>query len=266
MIKNIIYSIYSIYALLAFFIFMPIVVPFYLIVAYLPGLKERQRTLAMLWANNMFILGWSILTGVPLRRTGHENIDPNQTYVFVANHVNMLDITLIGRFFNHYGKPLAKKEIGKIPLVGILFRYTSFLVDRSSAQSRKMALYNMIDALKEGCSLVILPEGTRNRSNLPLRDFHAGAFKVAIAAQVPIVPMVLIGLRHLQPVESFRLYPGKITLKYLPPIPTVGLTDADTEDLKQQVFEAIKATLLAEDAYWKGWQTAENAQLHNTIK
>lgn len=254
MLKNIAFSIYSIYALLAFFIFMPIVVPFYLIVAYMPGLQSKKRTLLMLKANNWFIFGWSLLTGVSLRKTGQENIDPNQTYVFVSNHVNMLDITLIGRFFNHYGKPLAKKEIIKVPLVGTLFKHTSFLVDRSNPQSRKMALYSMIEALKGGCSLFILPEGTRNRSEFPLREFHSGAFKVAVAAQVPILPVVLIGLRHLQPVESFRLYPGKVTLKYLPPIPTIGLTDADVDALKEKTANMIKAVLLEEDEYWKTWK------------
>lgn len=230
---------------------MPIVVPFFLIVAYFPGLTPQQRTLKMLWANNMFIAAWSFLTAFSLKKIGQEQIDPNQTYVFVANHVNMLDIPLVGRHFRHYGKPLAKKEIVKIPLLGTLFKYTSFLVDRSNPESRKKAVYSMIDALKDGCSLIILPEGTRNKTAKPLQDFHAGAFKVAIAAQVPIVPMVLIGLRELQPAASFRLYPGKITLKYLAPIPTIGLTDADTNALKEQVYDAIQAVLLEEDVYWR---------------
>jgi 1-acyl-sn-glycerol-3-phosphate acyltransferase len=73
----------------------------------------------------------------------------------------------------------------------------------------------MVTSLKGGLSLLIFPEGTRNRTPEPTKDFYDGAFKAAIAAQVNVAPFVLINIRHLQPVDSKLVYPGRVTMRFL---------------------------------------------------
>lgn len=244
-------KLYSIYAIVMFALFVPIMVPYYFVIAYLPFLTDRQKNLAMLRGNSAFLWVWEKLTGVHHIKEGGEYIDPNAAYVFVGNHVNLLDITMMGRYFTHYGKALAKAEVAKIPLLGYMFSCISIFVDRSSPESRKESVEQMKNVLLSGCSIIMMPEGTRNRTDKPLAPFHNGAFVIAIAAQVPVIPFVLLGLKGLQPVHSWQLRPGKITLRYLPPIPTKGLTQDDVEMLKEKVQDTIIATLRKDDPYWK---------------
>ena len=105
--------------------------------------------------------------------------------------------------------------------------------------------------MKNGLSLLIFPEGTRNRTPEPTKEFYDGAFKATIAAQANIAPIVLINIRHLQPVDSNWVYPGRITMRFLDPISTVDMTEADTEALKNKTRGMIDEVLRKEDVLYK---------------
>lgn len=242
---------YSIYAILMFAMFIPVMVIYYLLLAYMPKWTDRQKNVAMLKSNSAFLAVWEKLVGIQQIKEGEENVDANATYVFVGNHVNLLDITMMGRHFTHYGRALAKAEVAKIPLLGTMFSCISILVDRSNPESRKKSLEQMVKVLQSGCSIIMMPEGTRNRTDKPIAHFHHGAFTAAISAQVPILPFVLLGFKGQQPVSSWLLTPGKITMRYLAPIPTQGLTLDDVEMLKEKVKDIMVAVLLKDDPYWK---------------
>lgn len=242
---------YSLYAFAIFAFFVPFMVIYYFFIAYLPLQTEKQKTLTLFQGNSLFLSIWEKIVGIKQLAEGHEYVDKNETYVFICNHVNMLDITLMGRHFTHYAKILAKKETQNIPLLGLLFKHIAIFVDRSSAESRKKSMELMQEVLASGCSILIAPEGTRNRTEKPLAPFHSGAFRLAIAAQVPILPLVFLDLKEAQPINTFQVKPATIRVKYLPPIPTKGMTENEVEVLKEKVINQILKVLYEEDSYWK---------------
>ena len=202
--------------------------------------------------NNLFLHRiWSTFSGIWVKVEGREKIIADKTYVFVANHSNALDIAFTGSCINHYYKPLVKKELLSTPVLGQLLRMTSLAVDRKDAESRKKSTIKMIDWLKNGLSLLIFPEGTRNRTELPLKEFYDGAFKVAIESKASIAPIVLINIRGLQEATSLMVKPGLVTMRFLDPIDTTNMTNDDVESLKNKVHQQIEAILVAEDKLYK---------------
>ena len=248
--KKILASIYTVYVGLLFFLCLTC-----MLIIYVPLLlirNERTRMKVVYFFNKLFLKWiWSSLVGIWVTIEGREKIDDDKTYAFVCNHSNMLDIPFTASCIEHYYKPLVKKELMSFPVLGPLLRMTSLGVDRSSPESRKNISAKMAEVMRNGLSLLIFPEGTRNRTPEPTKEFYDGAFKAAIAAQANIAPMVLINIRHLQPVDSNWVYPGRITMKFLDPISTVGMTEADTEALKNKTRSMIDEVLRKEDVLFK---------------
>lgn len=229
-------GVYSIYALLWFFILMVPVLVLYILISWMPD-KIRLRNIYRI--NWVWLHLWSIGTGVWTKLEGRKNLDSSQAYVIICNHSNMLDIPVAGGRLQHAFKPLAKKEFLKVPIFGWIMGMISVLVDRKSTKSRVESLEVMVATLKEDISLLIFPEGTRNKTDSPLTPFHDGAFRVAIQAQKPVLPIVMLNIRNLQPVGTFRVYPGLVVLRILPSIPTKGMINDDLAKLKKQVFDAM---------------------------
>lgn len=239
-------ALYGIWVMLLFFVVLTLMLPFYILLLPFP---DRTATLWRYKIHKFFFYTWGFLTGIRMQVENDEKRDPNQVYVITGNHCNMLDIPLTGCNIQHYFKPLVKKEIQYVPILGQLFALAAIPVDRSNPESRKKSMELMIRKLKQGMSIMIYPEGTRNRTDKPLKEFHSGAFRLAIQAQVPILPFVQLNLRHLQPVTTMRVYPGTITMKFLDPIPTAGLADTpeEVEKLKQLVFSVMEKEVITHE-------------------
>jgi 1-acyl-sn-glycerol-3-phosphate acyltransferase len=125
-------------------------------------------------------------------------------------------------------------------------------VDRSSIESRKHSTQIIIDKLKSGVSFLIFPEGTRNKTGQPLKSFYSGAFKTAVMAQVPIVPMVYLDHRKLQPVEGYRFYPGRIRVRILDPVETTGIAYEQAGELQERIFREMEEVIVREDRDMSG--------------
>lgn len=252
-IKNIINIIYSAYCIVLFFVVLFLLLIVYAAVYFL---NDRTRTLAAYRANRILSLVWLTLCGYTIEVEGWEKIDPNKTYMFVANHTNMLDLPITGFFLQHYYKSLVKKELQYVPIFGLLIKVSSVKVDRSNPESRKHSTQIIVDDLNKGISFMIFPEGTRNKTNQPLKSFYSGAFKTAVMAQVPIVPMVYLNHRHLQPVKGYRFYPGHISVKILDTIETTGLQYEQADELQQKVYKLIEKVIIKEDITFSGSEIA----------
>jgi 1-acyl-sn-glycerol-3-phosphate acyltransferase len=226
-----------------------------MLILYVPLLlvrNDRSRMKIIYVLNKVFLKWiWSNLVGIWVTVQGREKIESDKVYAFVCNHSNMLDIPFTASCIDHYYKPLVKKEMMSVPVMGPLLRMTSLAVDRKSPESRSQTFQKMVDSMKGGLSLLIFPEGTRNRTPEPTKEFYDGAFKAAIMAQANIAPFVLINIRHLQPVDSNLIYPGRVTMRFLDPISTVGMTEADTDALKNRVRGMIDEVLRKEDYLFK---------------
>lgn len=203
---------------------------------------EYKRTLAIMKWYRLWMDVYLPVVGCPIRRQGMENFQAGQNYVVVANHNALVDILVSTPSVPGASKTLAKAELARIPIFGLIYRSGSILVDRKDPDSRRKSLQAMRTVLDQGMHLVLYPEGTRNKSSAPLKTFYDGAFLIAVAAQKPIIPALLFHTRDiLPPGKTFFARPHPIPIHFLEPISTHGLTQVDVPRLKQQVFEVMMA-------------------------
>ena len=248
MLKKIIHGIYSGWVLLLFFVTGIPVLLLYFIIYPLPN-NIRLRWVYRI--NYVWLTSWGLLSGIIIQTKGDKKRDPKETYVFISNHCNLFDIVMTGSRIQHAFMPLAKKEVLKVPVLGQLVGINSVPVDRSSKESRRQSFERMVERIRQKTSILIFPEGTRNRTAKPLKEFYDGGFRLAITTQVPIMPIVLLNIRKLQPVGTFLVSPGKISLNFLDPIPTKGMELTDVEKLKQMVFDRMQKFILENDIFFK---------------
>jgi 1-acyl-sn-glycerol-3-phosphate acyltransferase len=180
---------------------------------------------------------WLHLIGCPVTVKGKENFAKGQTYVVTCNHNAMLDVPMSAPFIPGPNQTIAKKEFTKVPLFGFYYARGSVLVDRKSDGSRRRSFEDMKAALRKGFHMCIFPEGTRNRSNEPLKPFFDGAFKLAVDTKTSVIPAVILHTKKAMPTHKvFYLMPHPLEIHFLPPISSEGLT---TKELKDKVFQIM---------------------------
>ncbi|MDL5049262.1 lysophospholipid acyltransferase family protein [Oscillatoria amoena NRMC-F 0135] len=194
------------------------------------------------WMGYKFLWLWSWifskLTFIPYQFYGRENIIRGKSYIFVSNHTSFLDIPGIRLMIPGEFRPIAKKELLKIPVFGIIVKAATVVVDRSSHESRKKSMEYAKHILKLGISMLIFAEGTQNRTKEILQPFKDGAFRIAIDTQTPILPMVVIGAGRLMPPGTLNLRPGVIKIIAGKEI---GLESAaDVASLKHQTYAVME--------------------------
>ena len=182
------------------------------------------------------------LSGVRVNVVNREYATQQRTAVFVCNHVSNIDPPALFMVLPRIAVIL-KRELRKIPLLGYVMELGGFIyVDRQARDSRRGALETAVTTLRNGISLLIFPEGTRSPDGR-LLPFRPGPFSMAIEAQVPIVPITVHGTRALMPKGEGSIRPGRITLRFLPPVPTVGLTTADRAGLMERVRAVMEQSV-----------------------
>jgi len=161
LLRNIINLLYSAWCIVTFFIVLALLLLVYTAVFFM---NDRFRTLTAYRANRALSWAWMKICGYTLEIHDWDKVDPAKTYMFVANHTNMLDLPITGYFLQHYYKSLVKKELKYVPIFGFLIKVSSVPVDRSNAESRRHSTQIIVDDLKRGISFLIFPEGTRNKT------------------------------------------------------------------------------------------------------
>jgi 1-acyl-sn-glycerol-3-phosphate acyltransferase len=195
---------------------------------------------------------WLILktTGVRVSVEGLERITPGATYVFVSNHQSIYDIPVIFASLPYQLRIIAKESLAKFPVLGWhLRRGGHLLVDRrkpggSTILGRWRAL------VKDGLSLIIFAEGTRSVDGRVAR-FKAGSFLLALQAGLPIVPVAVVGTRHVMQKGRLRTEPGDVRLIVHDPIyppPIESPTVRDAKRLADAVHAIVEATVNAGSA------------------
>ena len=112
-------------------------------------------------------------------------------------------------------------------------------MDRKNDQSRRKSLEMMRSVLQQNIHMCIYPEGTRNRTDQPLKPFYDGAFKLAIDAKKEVMPCVIFGTKEAMPInKGFYLVPKRLEIHFLP---TVASIDNTAAELKDKVFDIMKA-------------------------
>jgi 1-acyl-sn-glycerol-3-phosphate acyltransferase len=157
---------------------------------------------------------------VKVKVSGRENINPTQSYVFVANHQSLFDIFAIYGWLNIPFKWIMKKELEKIPFVGKACKSAGHIfITRGQSKAALKSIEEAKKKLINGLSVVIFPEGSRTYTGA-IGNFKRGAFQLASDLQLPIVPISIKGAFDVMPRTSFNINPTKIELIIYPPIDT----------------------------------------------
>ncbi len=194
----------------------------------------------------LWIWSWifSQLTRIRYTFHGREKIDRTKSYIYVSNHTSFLDLPGIRMLIPGQFRPLAKKELLKIPIFGWIAQNATVIVDRSSSQSRKRSIDRLKQSLLNGLSILIFVEGTQNRTKEILQPFHDGAFRIAVDTHQPLLPLVVVGAGRLMPPGTIKLRPGHIHIYVGDEIATAGLTTQDATALKEKAFEQMKGLIV----------------------
>lgn len=172
------------------------------------------------------------------RVSGVMPANPRNPYVVVSNHESFADILLISHLPWEM-KWLSKVEILRIPVLGWdMWLAGDVPVERGTGRSAVKAMRRCREILAQRVSVIIFPEGTRSATG-EMQPFKNGAFKLAIDAGVPILPLAVHGARTALPKHGWRVGRSDAEVRVLQPVETAGLTGADVESLKARVREAI---------------------------
>lgn len=168
-------------------------------------------------------------------------------FVVVSNHQSLADIPVIS-LLPWEMKWVAKQELFALPVMGWLMKLAGDIpVDRKDPQSRSTVLGRATRVLRHGTSVMFFPEGTRSRDGR-VKRFHDGAFRLAISAGVPVLPVALDGTMDAIPKHGWQFSPADVRLNVLPPVPTVGLTPDDIPALRERVRQLVVEQVAA----WRG--------------
>lgn len=181
------------------------------------------------------------IVGCPIIRRGKQHFKKGENYVVVINHNSLVDIPVSSPWIPGPNKTLAKSEMAKIPIFGVIYKAGSVLVNRKHEGSRRESFTKMQEMLDMGLHLCLYPEGTRNKTKMPLQQFFDGAFVTAIKSQRPIIPGLIFNTGKILPHDK-KLWarPMPIYFHFLEPIPTKGMTINDVGSLKQRVHKIME--------------------------
>ncbi|GGE94884.1 lysophospholipid acyltransferase family protein [Hymenobacter cavernae] len=197
---------------------------------------------------------WSIVSirmwGMPVTIVRKQPLPAKQPYVYVANHSSYIDILLLFKAIPGFLNIVGKSALAKVPVWGPIFGSTYITVNRESAVSRGRSMVQARKSLEEGRSVVLFPEGTISKKPAEeMMPFKDGAFQLAIAAGVPIVPITMpLNHRFMPDVGGIRVRYTPLKIVLHEPISTQGLTLADAEELKNRVFAIIASEFIPEAA------------------
>ena len=171
-------------------------------------------------------------------------LQPNKSYVIVANHSSMADIMLMLATIKNPFVFVGKKELAKIPLFGFFYKRTCILVDRNCTKSKRGVFDQAQDRINQGLSICIFPEGgVPNDESVLLDKFKDGAFRLAIEHQIPVVPVTFADNKKRFSYTIFSGNPGIMRVRIHPFIETIGLKMPEKNSIREQAWETIYTQL-----------------------
>ena len=241
-VKYIFWTIYNIWFYILVLVFTLIIILPTFVLMQLSGASYKFFYGAgVLWSDLiLFGMGMFPKKNKPLKTTKHK------PYIFVANHVSMMDVMLfISTIRMNPIIFIGKKELDKIPLFGYIYKKTMILVDRSSNESKKKVFAETKKKLNSGISIALFPEGTVPDEDVELAPFKHGAFTMAIEHQVPVVPLSFLDNKKRFPwsygglIGGSKGSPGKLRVNIHDPIETKGMIKEDRVELSEKVRNII---------------------------
>ena len=202
---------------------------------------RQQHAIASIWARTLLRIACS-----PVTLVHPERLPLNTPAVYASNHLSYYDTPVVFAKLPFQFRILAKAPLWKIPFIGwYLDRSGQVPIDQTSARAGITSLARGARTLQSGMPMVIFPEGGR-AFNGQLQPMLAGAAWMAIKAQVPLVPLTLVGTYEMLPIHVYALKPRPVKLIVGEPIDTTGMSTRDAEALTDRLRAIIHATYLAE--------------------
>src|ERR1700731_2846143 len=194
------------------------------------------------WAGVKGVMFFVRAVGVRVRVRGLERIPPD-VCLFVANHTSSADAPAVVGAIPRRIAVLLKESLFKWPIVGQAFTLAHFIpVNRKDRESAIASMEKAVEAMREGQSFVIYPEGTRSPDGR-LQEFKKGAVVMAIKAGVPIVPVACSGAHRVMEKRSLIIHPREILVEFLEPIDASKYTMAQRDALNDRLHDALAAGL-----------------------
>ena len=234
--KNIFYRIWAVWAFLFFVITMLIfLVPFFLFCYFK---KEPKKTIRFITYARVWMSFYLFMIGCPLTVKGRNHFKKGENYIVLCNHNALMDVPVSSPAIPGGNKTIAKIEMAKVPLFGYLYQTGSVLVDRKSDASRKDSYTKMKNVLAMGLHMCIYPEGTRNKTDQPLKSFHSGAFRLAIETGKRIIPGIIFNTKKVLPAHKpYSVIPHPLQMHFLEPISI--LPEDTAASLQERVFRTM---------------------------
>ncbi len=201
-------------------------------------LRKKNKKKAQAYSQKLINWGFSCLvalSGTKNTVKGSENIPRDEAVLFVANHRSFYDL-IIG--YPHLSIPtsiVAKESLRKTPVIGSwMLRIGCLFLARDNVRAGMQMIMDGIELIKNGSSILIFPEGTRNEGD-GIQEFHAGSFKLAIKPGAKIVPMVITNTREVFEDHFPWLHPQKTCIEFLPPVETKNLSREDQKTIHEKI-------------------------------
>ena len=234
-VKNALGRIWAVWALSTFVISFLIILGPSLLTGIFPDPKGQDYFIKIA---REWIRIWLFIIGCKLIVKGKEHFRKGETFIITCNHNSFMDPPLSSPFILGPNKTIAKSTFTKVPFFGWYYKRGGVMVNRKSDESRRKSYEDMKRVLKTGMHMCIYPEGTRNRTDNPLKPFYNGAFKLSVETGHAILPAVLFNTKKVLPPGKFLYgWPGKMEIHFLPPVSPNGLSP---EELKEHVFNTMR--------------------------
>ena len=233
---------FGIYGSLMFFLALTIAAPA-CIISFAIWKEKAEKP--MLWFCYKICCKFLLFSmGIRLKTHGLENIEIDRAAILVSNHQSSIDIPVNAVSYPYAFKFLGKKEAAKLPLFGFVINRICVLIDRKDKNSRKESYELLKKNLQKGISVLLYPEGTRNRTEHALTPFYDGAFRLSVEQKAPIYIQTIIGSRILSsPFSWFDLSPGTLHCYWDKVEPSAAYTLENLEEYKDEVKEIMLSHL-----------------------
>jgi len=226
----------------SYFIFDPLIWTYTIVLglvsvpASLFGDKERiLHGFARFWSQLIMGTIWS-----PVKVTGLDKIDTTRPHVYAVNHASALDIPVLYVYLPFQFRILFKSELLAYPIIGWHLRRSGQVCINQQEPARSVAqIRSALKSLRAGMPLVIFPEGGRTPDG-DIKPFMAGAFFLAIKAQVDVIPVALVGTYELLPMNTYHIKSQPLEIRVGQPISTAGLKGHDMEAVSAKVKAAME--------------------------
>lgn len=202
-----------------------------------PRLKDFSSLRIVQWAFG--VVAW--LSGAKVTVIGKENIPKDTAVLFVANHRSYFDIVLTYMRMPNLTGYIAKKEMLKWPLLRVWMKYLHCLfLDRDNVKEGLKTILTAIEKVKQGISIFIFPEGTRNKENDTFLPFHDGSFKIAEKSGVPVIPIAIVNSASILEDHMPWIKKTSVVIEFLKPVDISQLDKETKKHIGNYISDQIR--------------------------